>query len=175
MARHSPIANLSWAVADHQRIYEERPAATSGAFAGQSQCAARAQTGREFPFQGTSSLNIKCLIDGLVTDPHGCVLRKVYFHPLRNLLRAPSTGPAPTLPMNGPTSFPYHNRPIESDAIGCGDEAREPVLHIVAKGGITYQLAGLGALGCSIRMPLRCDGAIVEVASTCCGVTPNLP
>jgi hypothetical protein len=77
---------------------------------------------RKFPPQGTPSLDIKRLIDGLVADPHGCVLRKVHFQTPRNLLWTPGAGPAPTLPMNGLTSFPYHNGPIESDPIRCSDE-----------------------------------------------------
>ena len=79
MARHRPVANLLWAVADHQRICEEGPATASGAFTRQPQRAARVQTGREFPLQGTSSSNIKRLIDGLVADRHGWILGESIF------------------------------------------------------------------------------------------------
>jgi hypothetical protein len=77
---------------------------------------------RKPPLQGTPSLDIKRLIDGLVADPHGCILSKVHFWTPRNLLWAPGAGPAPTLPMNGLTSFLYHNEPIEGDPIRCRDE-----------------------------------------------------
>ena len=51
---------------------------------------------------------------------------------LRNLFKAPGRGPAPTLSMNDPSPLPYHDRPVESDAAGGGDEAREPIMHIGA-------------------------------------------
>ena len=152
-----------------------RSATTSGAFAGQPQCAARSQTGRKFPLQGTPSLNIKRLIDGFVADPHGCVLRKVHFQTLRDLFRAPGTGPAPTLPMNGPSPFPYHNRTIEGDATRRSEKTGQTVLHIIAQGWVARQLAWFWALCCTIRMLLRRNRAVVKVAPTCRGVTPDLP
>lgn len=100
-------------------------------------------------------MNVKCLIDGFVTETP------------RNLFRAPGFGPASALPMNGPATFPYHDRAIEGDAVGCGDEASKSVLDVVAKGKIGCKFRHFRPSSRSISMPLCSNRTIVEVAAAC--------
>lgn len=142
--------------------------------AGQPQCAIAAQTGRERPLQGSASLNGEGPVNGLVADAHGRVLGELHLQTLRDLFRAPGRRPAPALPMNGAPPLPYHDRTVEGDAFGRGDEAGESVLHMVRQGGIACRLAGFRAPCCAISMPLRGDGAIVEVPAARRRVAPDL-
>lgn len=71
-------------------------------------------------------------------------------------------------------AFPYHNRPIEGDAVRCGNEAGKPILHVVTQGRVQRELADLRTLGCTISVPLRVDRTVVEISATSCRVAPDL-
>lgn len=60
------------------------------------------------------------------------------------------------------------------DASRCGDEAGQPILHIVSQGGIERKLARFWPLRRTVSMPLCVDRAIVEVSTPGCRVTPDL-
>ncbi len=174
MARNRSVADLCRAVADHQRISEEGFTATASAFARQSESTAGPQTRGELSLQRTTSLDVERLVNGLVTDAHRRILREVHLQSLRDLLRAPGRRPATALSVNGPPSFPYHNRPMMRDAVWCGDETGQPILHIVAQGGIERELASFWPLRSTISMPLCVDRTVVEVSATGCRIAPDL-
>ena len=135
MTRDCPIVDFCWAVA-YQGIREEGLAAIACAFARQSERSAGSQTGGELSLQGAASLYLESLINGFVADAHCWLLGEVHLQALCDLLRAPGRGPASALPANSAPPFPYHGRPVESDAVWCGNEAGEPFLHVVAQGGV---------------------------------------
>ncbi len=132
MPRNRPVADLCRAIADHQRIGEEGLAAIACAFSRQSESTPGPQTGGELSLQRAASLDVESLVNGFMTDAHRRILGKVHLQPLRDLFRAPGRGPAPTLSVDGPPPFPYHDRPIEGDAVRCGNEAGQSILHVVA-------------------------------------------
>ena len=175
MTGDGPVRDLCRSIADHRRIGDEGLAPIADTFTGQPQRASGSQAGREVPPQGAAPLNIKHLINGLVADAHTQVLGKVPLQALRNLLWAPRSRPASALPMHGASSFPYHDGPVKSHAVGRGDQARQPILHVVAQRRNAGQLARLWSLGGSLGMPLCGDGTIVEIPGTRRGVPSDLP
>lgn len=74
--------------------------------------------------------------------------------------------------MNGPPSLQNHGRPAESDAVGHGDRACEPVLHIVAQGRIACKLARFRASRCSTHMLLRGVGHVIEIPTAVAELRP---
>src|SRR5216683_704741 len=56
---------------------------------------AGAQVRRQLTPQRTAALDIQGLVDRLVRDPHGLIIREIGPQPVRDLLRAPRPGPAP--------------------------------------------------------------------------------
>ena len=62
--------------------------------------------------------------------------------------------------------LPYHDRPSERDAVWRGDQARQPIPHLVTQGRIERELAGIWARGGTIHLPLRVDRAVGEISTT---------
>lgn len=67
--------------------------------------------------------------------------------------------------MNGAPTRPYHDGPIEGDAVRCGNDPGQPILHVDTQSWVERELAGLGPSARTIRAPLRGNGAIVEFSA----------
>src|SRR6188768_1128155 len=52
-----------------------------------------AQTGHQLTLERTTSLNVQSLINGLVRDAHGLVIRELNLQPTGNLFRGPALDP----------------------------------------------------------------------------------
>src|SRR5690606_30867851 len=64
-----------------------------------AQRAAGPQAGDELAFERTTALDEQRLVDRLVADAHGLILREVDLQSVRDLLRAPRQRPPPADPM----------------------------------------------------------------------------
>jgi hypothetical protein len=71
MTRHCPVTDLWWALADHDRLVDERLAMTTRAFARHTQCPTGAKASGKLPSQGAALLNIQRLVNRFATDAHG--------------------------------------------------------------------------------------------------------
>src|SRR4029453_5774028 len=98
MPRHGPVVRLCWALADLHLGGDMRLPPTAAPRPRHAECPPGAQARRQLSPQRTAALNIERLIDGLMADPHRTIARKVEPQTPRDLLRAPSPRPAPTLP-----------------------------------------------------------------------------
>src|SRR5699024_6466908 len=56
-----------------------------------------AQTPDQLAFERATALDVQRLIDRLMADAHGLIIREVDPEPVRDLLRAPRQGPRPVL------------------------------------------------------------------------------
>ncbi|ARW18352.1 hypothetical protein S101446_03278 (plasmid) [Komagataeibacter europaeus] len=174
MARHSPVRNLCRTITDHQGVFDKRSASLTRTFPRKTECPPRAQAGGKFAFQSAAPLDVECLINCFVTDAHALILWEIHLQPLRDLFRAPCKGPASTLTMNCPSLFPYHERPFQCDTIRRGDQACKAIVDIIVQGRILCQLTHFGTLGRTIRMPLRCNGTIIEIPAPGRRIAPDL-
>jgi hypothetical protein len=133
-----------------------------------------AQAGGQLAAQGSAALNIKRLIDGLVTDAHRLVAREVQPQPVGDLLRAPRPGPPAVLTRPVPAASPLHGWPGDRHAVRRLDPASQPILHIPPQHRVDRQLHRLGAAGGPVGMPLRGRRAVVELAAPRGGVAAQL-
>lgn len=175
MPGNGPVYHFLWPLADHDGIRHKRFSATSDAFARHAQGTARTQARCQIPAQCATSLNIQGLIDRLVADAHGRVLRVIDPKPTSDLLRAPCGRPTPTLAMNGTTLLPYHRRADEADTLCICDLAGKTLFHIGPQCRIGRQLAGARSRRRVVRMPLGRTGPVIQIAATGGSVTPRLP
>ncbi|CAA0096447.1 Uncharacterised protein [Starkeya nomas] len=89
MARDRPIFDRRWPFADHDGIAQEGLSTAAGPLARNTQSSTRAQASRQLPTQGTATLDIQGLVDRLVADAHGGILRVIDPKSMGDLLRAP--------------------------------------------------------------------------------------
>ena len=106
-------------------------AATTAASPRHAQRPPGAQACRQLAAQRPPPLDIQRLVDGLVRDPHRCIVWILYPDPMGDLLRAPRRRPrsvlaaAMTAPTPGAHVRARHRRPVLSH-----DRACKAVLHV---------------------------------------------
>ena len=123
----------------------------------------------------SASLNVQGLIDRLVADAHGLVPRVIDQKPTSDLLGAPGRRPAPALPVNGPSLFPYHLGALEGDATRVCDFAGQTLLHIFAQSRTNCQLARPRPPGRTISMPLGGTGSVIEFTAARGSIASHFP
>jgi len=120
-------------------------------------------------------LDVQGLIDRLMADPQGWILRVIYPKSTGDLLRAPGRRPTPALPVNGTSLFPYHLGTVKADTSLISDLASKTLLHIGAQSGIGRQFARPRSLGCAICVPLGRAGSVIQIAASRRGIASHFP
>lgn len=157
MARDCPVTGLGRTFADHDLGGDEGFAAACGTGARSPERPPGAQTGRQFLPQRSAALNVKGLINCLVTDPHRGFLGEIKLQSARDLLGTPGSGPPSRLARSEPTPFPRDLRTLDRHPIWPSDQTRKTVLHIVAKKIVRHQFRHLRPARRALGMPLsRC-------------------
>src|SRR3712207_3899913 len=122
--------------------------------------------------QCASALNEQRLIDSLVADAHGLIVRQVDRKATGDLLRAPGARPSPVLPPSAPTAFPGHGRARNRSPARSDDAASQSVLDIGSQSCVACKLRLLWATSGSLGVPLRCCRAILQAATSGGSVAP---
>src|SRR4051795_6008416 len=174
MARHGAIGCLRWTFADHNLRRDEGLAPPARARSRCPQHPSSAQAGRQLAAQCTAPLNEQRLIDGLMADAHGLIVREVDRQAARDLLRAPGSCPMPVLPRSMPTAFPGSGRAGNSSPAWSDNNASQSFLHIGSQGRIQRKLRRFGTASGSLGVPLRRCRAILKTAAPGGGVAPQL-
>src|SRR3954466_15995333 len=97
MPGHSPIGDLSGPLADHHLRCHMAARAPASARPGNTQRTPGAQTGHQLALERAPALHVERLIDRLMRDTHGLIIREIEPQPVRDLLRAPGRGPSSVL------------------------------------------------------------------------------
>src|SRR4051794_4121960 len=98
VARHCPIICLGRALADQDLGGDADLAPSAAARPRHPQRPPGAQAGGQLAAQRPAALHVQRLVDGLVTDAHGLIVREVEPQPPGDLLRAPRPGPSRARP-----------------------------------------------------------------------------
>src|SRR3954469_25741462 len=133
-----------------------------------------AQAGRQLAAQCTAPLNEQRLVDGLMADAHGLIVREVDRQAASDLLRAPGSCPLPVFPRSMPTAFPGYGRAGNSSPAWSDNNASQSFLHIGSQGRIARKLRRFGTASGSLGVPLRRCRAILKTAAPGGGVAPQL-
>src|SRR3954467_12047256 len=164
MARHGAIGCLRWTFADHNLRRDEGLAPPARARSRCPQHPSSAQAGRQLAAQCTAPLNEQRLVDGLMADAHGLIVREVDRQAASDLLRAPGSCPLPVFPRSMPTAFPGYGRAGNSSPAWSDNNASQSFLHIGSQGRIERKLRQFGTASgschCAVvarysRPPLR--------------------
>jgi hypothetical protein len=115
------------------------------------------------------------LVDRLMGDPHRPIIGEVDPQPARDLLRSPRPGPAPVRAAPVTASDPANLGTGHRRAVGRGDPAGKPVLHLLPARVMAGELGHLRAPGTPIGVPGRGRGPILQQAATGRGVAAQLP
>ncbi len=167
MSRHRAIICFGRTFTDHDLRRHVRPCLASSPCSRDSKCSSGAQTRNEFALESAAALDVKGLIDGLVTYSHGLIIGEIDFQPPRDLFGTPGKHPgtvfavglAPPLPLG--RGWPRHRLSIRMAHL-----ARESLLHVVVQRWIRDKLRCLWTLRHEIRLPLRNRGPIVKLLTT---------
>ena len=173
--RHRPVSRFRRPLADQDLGTDMGFAPAPCARPWYAQRPSRAQAGRQLAAQRAAALYVERLVDGLVADAHGFIVREVEPQALGDLLRAPRLGPAPVLPGTVPPALPGHGRPGHRGPARGSNHASQPVLHIRPQRRASCKLRRLRAPGGPFSMPLRDSRPVVQAAAARRGVAPQLP
>jgi hypothetical protein len=122
---------------------------------------ASAQARDQLTLERATSLDEQRLVDRLVADAHGLIIREVGLQAMRDLLRAPGCRPSPVLPMRLVQALPRGCLgACDGGAVESADAAEEPLLHVLAQPVVACELRGFRALRGLLSLPLRHQGAV---------------
>lgn len=130
VAGHSTVGALGRALTDDYLRRDEAFAASSRASALDAKRPAAAQTSRPLAPQSAAPLNEQRLVDCLVADAHGLVVREVDGQAPCDLFQAPGPRPSSLLPRSMSTPLQWYVGPCNGEAAGRNHHARQPLLHI---------------------------------------------
>jgi len=108
-------------------------------------------------------------------DPHGIIIGEVGPEPVRDLLGAPRSRPAPVLAAAVTPANPMDVRAFNAGPIGLPHHTRQTVLHIAPQRLIHGELGGLQAPGAPIGVPLGRRRLVLQAPAAGRGVAPQLP
>src|SRR4029077_13494597 len=94
-----------------------------------------------------STLDEQGLVDSLMADAHGGVIREVDRQASSDLLRAPGTRPSAVLPASMSSPFPRYRRARNRNAARSFDQPRQPVLDIGLQGRVQQKICLLWSSG----------------------------
>lgn len=96
---NSTVGNFGGPFADQGVAGNMRPRALLRPCSGNAKRATGSQAGDEFALEGATALDVERLVDRLVADAHGLILRELGPEPAGDLLRAPPGRPCPIGPV----------------------------------------------------------------------------
>src|SRR4029077_381285 len=97
--------------------------------------------------QRASTLDEQGLVDSLMADAHGDVIREVDRQASSDLLWTPGTRPSAILPRSVSSPFPRYGRAGNRNAPGSSAQPRQPVLDIGLQGRVQHKLCLLWSSG----------------------------
>src|SRR5512135_77235 len=122
---------------------------------------ATAQARDQLTLERATSLDEQRLVDRLVADAHGLIIREVGLQAMRDLLRAPGCCPSPVLPMRLVQALPRGCLgACDGGAVEPADAAGEPLLHVLTQPVVVHELRGLRALRGLLGLLLRHQGTV---------------
>src|SRR5688572_20459262 len=151
MAGHSAVGDLGRTLADHHFGSKVVLRALPRPGARSPQRPTSTQTGRQLPSQRAPALNVEGLVDRLVRDPHGQIMREVDAQSAAYLLRAPASAPAPIRSAAMAPSLPWHVRPTNRFVLNIHDRTGKPILYVGSQLLVRGKSRDLWALGSSFR------------------------
>src|SRR5207237_1201733 len=98
------------------------------------------------------------LVDRLMGNPHGLIIRELHRQPASDLLRTPRGGPSPIRPMRLIPSVPFRRkRTAQGRPTRSADQPRDPVLDILATPAVLDELGRhrAGTTDCQPPAPRR--------------------
>src|SRR5579859_2859763 len=135
-----------------------------------------AQARGELAAKSAAALDVQRLVDRLMRDPHGIIIREAGPQPAGDLLGAPRGRPAPVLmppvtPADPADARALHAGPI----IGPSHRASQPILDAAPQRLVHRQLGGLRTPGAPISVPLRRRRPVLQVPAAGRSIAPQLP
>jgi hypothetical protein len=129
--RHGTVVGFGRTLADQDVRSDMCPGFLPGPGARDPQGPAGAQAGDEFACEGAAALDVEGLVDRLVTDPHGLIIRELDWQPVRDLFRAPRARPGPVGAMWFVAAFPDRSVGADHGAVGVPDLTGQTPLDVV--------------------------------------------
>jgi len=126
---HCPVSDFRWTLVKHDFGGDERSVLAGPPGAWNPQRPTRKETRGQFAVQPTAVFDVKRLVDGLMTDAHGAVIRKIKGQSLSDLLWTPGTGPAATLSPPMPTAVERDDWPRNALSARHDHLTRQAVLY----------------------------------------------
>src|SRR5690606_36396568 len=119
------------------------------------ECAAGSQAGDELALERAPTLDEQRLVDRLVADAHGLIIREVDLQTVRDLLRTPRGHPPPILPMRLVQPLPYRRlRPDDDAAVRPAHVAGETLLDVLTQPVVGREPCSLRSLRSLLSFPL---------------------
>ncbi|KGC81780.1 hypothetical protein DO71_3839 [Burkholderia pseudomallei] len=158
MPWNSTISNFCRAFTDRHLRSDEVLSALLRPGPRHTKCAARTQASSKLSSQSAPTLNVECLIDSFVGDPHRLIIGIVNLNSPTDLLRAPASGPATVRMTSLSSSFPRNVRSGNRLAPIVSDRSSQAILHICPQLVVLCQFRSIRTLGCAFSFPLgnRC-------------------
>jgi hypothetical protein len=144
---HRTVGDFYRALANHDLGRDEVLASPTRARSRHSEHPPGAQTGCQFATQRASTLDEQGLVDSLMADAHGDVIREVDRQASSDLLRAPGTRPPAILPRSMSSPFPRYGRARNRNTARSLDQPRQPILNIGLQGRVQHKLCLLWSTG----------------------------
>ena len=127
------------------------------------ECAACSQASDELTLERTPTLDEQRLIDRLVADAHGLIIREVDLQTARDLLRTPRGHPPPILPMRLVQPLPCRwFRPDDDPAVRTADTAGETLLDVLTQPVVGREPRRLRSLRRLLSLPLRHQRPVLQ-------------
>ncbi len=164
MPWNGTVLDFRWSSADHDLGRDEAVAALSSAR--HPQRPAGAQACDQLPAQRSEALDAERMVDRLMGDPLGPIMREVDASPVRDLFRAPRLGPTSVLTATVATADPAHLGPRQQPAVTSSDHADDTVLNVATQPVIGGEFGDLRAASTPLRMPLRRRRPILQAIRT---------
>ena len=176
MARHRSVFHFCRAFADEDFRSDKRLAPPSRPRPWHSQCPARTEAGSQLAFQRTPALDVEGLVNGLVADTHGAVVREIDPQAFGDLLRAPRHSPTTALPSPMSSTFPRHDRPRRCKPARRRHQQACPAHTFAALGWRPASLVSVDRLPVR-RVTAQCSPSNPDChhASPHCAATPATP
>ncbi|WP_425577941.1 hypothetical protein [Streptomyces glaucus] len=132
VSRHGAVGCFGGLLADHHVLRDVAAWLVAGSGPWDAQGAAGARAGHELVFEAAAAFDVEGLVDRLVADAHGFVLREVDFQAGRDLLGAPGVRLSTVLAVRLVAPLPFRKlRPGKYRAVRGSDHARQAVLGVL--------------------------------------------
>src|SRR6476661_3834331 len=99
MAGNGAIGDFGRAVTDEGFLGDMSPGLPFRPGSRYAQCAPRTKMQNKLAFERSTALDVESLVDRLVRDTHGLIIREIDFEPVGDLLRTPRCHPLTVAPV----------------------------------------------------------------------------